>query len=69
MAPRIVVVGAGVVGLLSAYALAKRGAAVTVIDRSAGPAEECSRANAGILAVGHASAWASPSAIGSICAL
>ncbi|SFN92813.1 D-amino-acid dehydrogenase [Thioclava dalianensis] len=66
MQQRVVIIGAGVVGVLSAYALATRGAKVTLIDSQPGPAEGCSRANAGILAVGHASAWASPSAIGSI---
>jgi len=61
-----VVIGAGVVGMMTAYALAKKGRHVTVIDRLCGPAELCSRANAGIVAVGHAKAWAAPEAIGGI---
>ena len=64
--PPIVVIGAGVVGVMTAYSLAKRGHRVTVIDQLRGPAELCSHANAGVLAVGHATAWARPEAIGSI---
>ncbi|WP_439402509.1 FAD-dependent oxidoreductase [Bradyrhizobium sp. DASA03068] len=65
----IAVVGAGVAGIMTAYALAKRGLNVAVFDALSGPAEMCSRANAGIIAVGHAKAWAGPSALGSmICA-
>lgn len=60
----IIVVGAGVAGIMTAYALARRGQSVTVIDALAGPAEMCSRANAGIIAVGHAKAWAGSKAIG-----
>lgn len=62
----IVVIGAGVVGMMSAYALAQRGQKVCVIDRLPGPAQLCSHANAGIIAVGHAHAWAGPEAIPSI---
>lgn len=58
-----VVVGAGVVGVMTARALALRGRRVTLIDARAGPAELCSHANAGILAVGHAKAWAGPRAL------
>lgn len=61
-----VVVGAGVVGVMTARALALRGRRVTLIDSRPGPAELCSRANAGILAVGHAKAWAGPDAIGTM---
>ncbi len=62
----IVVIGAGIIGMMSAYALAKRGHRVTVIDRLPAPAELCSHANAGIVAVGHAQAWAEPKAIATI---
>ncbi|MES0200411.1 FAD-dependent oxidoreductase [Mesorhizobium sp. M0011] len=62
----IAVVGAGVAGIMTAYALAKRGINVAVIDALSGPAEMCSRANAGIIAVGHAKAWAGPQAIGAM---
>ncbi|QOG21078.1 FAD-dependent oxidoreductase [Bradyrhizobium sp. SEMIA] len=59
----IVVIGAGVAGIMTAYALAKRGLNVAVIDALSGPAEMGSRANAGIIAVGHAKAWAGPEAL------
>ncbi|RWM09753.1 MAG: FAD-dependent oxidoreductase [Mesorhizobium sp.] len=62
----IAVIGAGVAGITTAYALAKRGINVSVIDALSGPAEMCSRANAGIIAVGHAKAWAGPRAIGAM---
>lgn len=42
---RVVVVGAGVIGLWCAYELRRRGAAVTVLDK--GPEESCSTGNAG----------------------
>ena len=44
---RVVVLGSGVVGVTSAYYLARAGHEVTVIDREAGPALETSFANAG----------------------
>ncbi|MDO6460950.1 FAD-dependent oxidoreductase [Granulosicoccaceae sp. 1_MG-2023] len=65
-APHVLVIGAGVIGLLNAYALARRGARVTVVDARSAAAEGCSHANAGVIAVGHAKAWAAPAAIGSI---
>ncbi|OOY06253.1 FAD-dependent oxidoreductase [Thioclava sp. F28-4] len=61
--PRHIVIGAGIVGTMTAWALARRGLDVTVIDRLPGPAELCSRANAGIVSIGHASAWAGPDAL------
>jgi D-amino-acid dehydrogenase len=61
-APRTVILGAGVIGVTSAYYLAKEGHQVTVIDRQAGPASETSFANAGLVAPGHALTWASPRA-------
>jgi D-amino-acid dehydrogenase len=45
---RTLVIGAGVVGLASAYELRKRGEEVVVVDRGA-PGEGCSRGNAGWL--------------------
>lgn len=44
---RVVILGSGVVGVASAYYLARAGHEVTVIDREAGPALETSFANAG----------------------
>ncbi len=54
--------GAGVIGVTAAYYLARDGHEVTVVDRQPGPAEETSFANAGLVAPGHAYAWASPKA-------
>ena len=58
----IAVLGAGVLGVTTAYYLAKSGEAVTVIDRQPRPAAETSFANAGLVAPGHSYAWASPRA-------
>lgn len=57
-----IVLGAGVIGVTTAYYLAKAGRAVTVIDRQSEPAAETSFANAGLIAPGHSYAWASPRA-------
>ena len=57
---RIVILGSGVVGVTSAYYLARAGHEVTVIDRETGPALETSFANAGQISPGYASPWAAP---------
>jgi len=57
---RVVILGSGVVGVTSAYYLARAGHEVTVIDREAGPALETSFANAGQISPGYASPWAAP---------
>lgn len=57
---RVVVLGAGVIGVTSAYQLAKAGHEVTVIDRQKGPALETSFANAGEVSFGYCSPWAAP---------
>ncbi|RZT10996.1 D-amino-acid dehydrogenase [Duganella sp. CF402] len=57
---RIVILGSGVIGVTSAYYLAKAGHDVTVLDRQAGPALETSFANAGQISPGYASPWAAP---------
>jgi D-amino-acid dehydrogenase len=57
---RIVILGAGVIGVTSAWYLAKAGHEVTVIDRQIGPALETSFANAGEISPGYASPWAAP---------
>ena len=44
---RVIVLGAGIIGVTSAYQLAKAGHEVTVVDRQPGPALETSFANAG----------------------
>ncbi len=59
---RIVVLGAGVVGVAAAWYLAQDGHEVTVLDRQPGPARETSLANGGQVSAAHAGPWASPSA-------
>ncbi|NTF44912.1 D-amino acid dehydrogenase [Rhizobium rhizogenes] len=57
---KVVVLGAGIIGVTSAYQLAKAGHEVTVIDRQQGPALETSFANAGEVSFGYCSPWAAP---------
>ncbi|WHZ11436.1 MAG: D-amino acid dehydrogenase [Burkholderiaceae bacterium] len=57
---RIAVVGAGVVGVTTAYELAADGHEVTVFERHATPAEEASFANAGLLGASQVLPWAAP---------
>ncbi len=59
---RVVVIGAGVVGVTSAYYLAKAGHQVTVVEKEGEAATLASAGNAGLIAPGHSFAWASPSA-------
>ncbi|MBB3542961.1 MULTISPECIES: D-amino acid dehydrogenase [unclassified Rhizobium] len=57
---KVIVLGAGIVGVTSAYQLAKSGHEVTVVDRQQGPALETSFANAGEVSFGYCSPWAAP---------
>ena len=57
---KILILGAGVIGISTAYELAKSGYKVTVVDRQSEPAQETSYANAGLISPGHAFAWANP---------
>lgn len=59
---KVVVLGAGVVGIASAWFLAKAGHQVTVIDRQPAAGLETSFANGGQISVSHAEPWANPSA-------
>jgi D-amino-acid dehydrogenase len=59
---KIIVLGGGVVGVTSAYYLAKEGHEVTVIDSNADVGQEATGVNAGLIAPGHCFAWASPAA-------
>ncbi|MBS7812872.1 FAD-dependent oxidoreductase [Roseococcus sp. XZZS9] len=57
--PRVLVVGAGIVGLCTAWYLARAGAEVTVVDR-AGPGEGTSSGNAGAISAGSVAPLAMP---------
>ena len=59
---KVIVLGAGLLGVTSAYFLRQQGHDVTVIDRQATPAAETSFANGGQISVSHAEPWANPSA-------
>jgi D-amino-acid dehydrogenase len=66
---KIAVIGAGVVGVTTAYKLAKQGHDVSVFDREPAAAMESSFANGGQLSYGFASPMGSPSLIGKIPAI
>jgi D-amino-acid dehydrogenase len=55
--PNIVVVGAGITGVTTAYALQRQGYTVTVIDRLPYSAMETSYANGGQLSASNAEVW------------
>ena len=57
---KVVVLGAGVVGVSTAQALAAAGHQVTVIDRQPEAAQETSFANGGQISAHHTTPWATP---------
>ena len=57
---RVAVIGAGIVGVTTAYELALRGHEVTVYERHGTVAAETSFANAGVVAPGYVTPWAAP---------
>jgi len=57
---KVIVLGAGVIGVTTAWYLVKAGHEVTVIDRQPDVALETSFANAGEISPGYASPWAAP---------
>jgi D-amino-acid dehydrogenase len=59
---KVVVLGAGLLGVTSAYYLQELGHEVVVLDRQALPAAETSFANGGQISVSHAEPWANPAA-------
>ncbi len=59
---KVIVLGAGLLGVTSAYFLRQQGHEVVVVDRQASPAAETSFANGGQISVSHAEPWANPSA-------
>ena len=59
---KVLVLGAGVVGVSSAWYLSKAGHEVTVIDRQSAAGLETSFANGGQISVSHAEPWSNPHA-------
>src|SRR3712207_4018433 len=59
---KTVILGSGVIGVTTAWQLAKKGHEVVVVDRQPVAANETSYANAGLVAPGHALTWSSPRA-------
>jgi D-amino-acid dehydrogenase len=57
---RVVILGSGVVGVTSAWYLARAGHQVTVLDRQSAPGMETSFANAGQVSPGYSAPWAGP---------
>ncbi len=57
---QIAVIGAGIIGVTTAYELAADGHEVTVFERLQAVASHASFANAGVVAAGYVSPWAAP---------
>jgi D-amino-acid dehydrogenase len=57
---RVIVLGAGLAGVASAWYLSGDGHEVTVVDRQSGAAMETSFANGGQISACHAEPWANP---------
>ena len=57
---KVLVLGSGVIGVATAYYLARAGHEVTVVDRQREPALETSFANAGEVSPGYSAPWAAP---------
>jgi len=57
---RVAVIGAGIIGITTAYELAADGHEVTVFERRGAAAEETSFANGGVVAPGYIAPWAAP---------
>jgi D-amino-acid dehydrogenase len=57
---KVLVLGGGVIGVSTAYYLARAGHDVELVDRQAGPALETSFGNAGEVSPGYSAPWAGP---------
>jgi D-amino-acid dehydrogenase len=57
---KVLVLGSGVIGVATAYFLARAGHEVVVVDRQREPALETSFANAGEISPGYSAPWAAP---------
>ncbi|MBV8273134.1 MAG: D-amino acid dehydrogenase [Cupriavidus sp.] len=56
----VIVIGAGAIGVCSAWYLRQAGFEVTVLERRGAPAQEASFGNAGVIAPGYVTPWAAP---------
>ena len=63
MKKHMVIVGGGITGVTSAYALAQQGIQVTLIEKNRYPGMETSYANGGQLSASNAEVWTHPSTI------
>ncbi len=63
---KVAVIGAGIVGVSTAYELAHDGHQVSVFERRGSVAEETSFANAGVVSPGYVAPWASPGMPGKV---
>lgn len=62
----VIVLGAGVIGVTTAWHLREAGCDVTVIEREADVAQATSLGNAGVIAPGYVTPWAAPGMPGKI---
>ena len=60
---KVIVLGAGVIGVSTAYFLAKSGHEVVVIDKSNNSAEGCSNSNGGQLSYSHIETWSNKNSL------
>ncbi|MGI9452618.1 MAG: FAD-dependent oxidoreductase, partial [Geminicoccaceae bacterium] len=57
---QVLILGGGIIGVTTAYALAKRGFEVTVVERQIGVGLETSFANGSLITPSMADPWAAP---------
>ncbi|MBL6664860.1 MAG: FAD-dependent oxidoreductase [Rickettsiales bacterium] len=60
---KVIVLGSGIIGTVSAYFLAKAGCNVTVLEQNSAPARGCSFANGGQLSYSHIESWAAKASL------
>lgn len=60
MKRRTIVIGAGLIGASTAFALAQRGQPVVIVDKQSGPGQGASYANGGMLTPSMSDPWNSP---------
>jgi D-amino-acid dehydrogenase len=63
---RVAVIGAGIIGVTTAYEFSADGHQVTVFERRGSVAAEASFANAGVVAPGYVTPWAAPGMPGKV---